>query len=201
VKPCPGTMNTCPGHISARLGCKHPIPCPIPLQHLPKGAKSPLVRTARAAAAAGQPQQRSKRQQRTVTTPPAAPAELVVGIDLGTTNSAIAYMQDGKPICIPNELGDTLTPSVVAFQPDGSSLVGRAAKQQDPRTTYYSVKRLIGRTWADPAVQEERARLAYEVGWVSAAAVHWKSRPKASIGSKTSAPPHHPALLDPPCEP
>ncbi|WIA29514.1 hypothetical protein OEZ86_012015 [Tetradesmus obliquus] len=72
-------------------------------------------------------------------------------------------MHDGKPICIPNDLGDTLTPSVVAFQPGGSSLVGRAAKQQDPRTTYYSVKRLIGRTWSDPAVQEERGRLAYEV--------------------------------------
>lgn len=89
--------------------------------------------------------------------------EVVVGIDLGTTNSAIARLVDGKPVCILNQQGDTLTPSVVSFLPDGSTVVGRSAKQQDPQSTYYSVKRLIGRQFVDPAVQEERTRLAYKV--------------------------------------
>lgn len=92
--------------------------------------------------------------------------EVVVGIDLGTTNSAVAHMVDGQPVCIPNSLGDTLTPSVVSFQPDGTTLVGRAAKQaqsKNPSTTYYSVKRLIGRSWSDPVVQDETRRLAYPV--------------------------------------
>ena len=98
---------------------------------------------------------------------PVPEADVVVGIDLGTTNSAVAYIVDGKPQCIPNALGDTLTPSIVSFQADGSTLVGLAAKQaqrQAPSTTYYSVKRLIGRTWDDPAVQSEAPRLAYNVG-------------------------------------
>lgn len=99
---------------------------------------------------------------------PPASREVVVGIDLGTTNSAVAYIVDGQPVCIPNSLGDTLTPSVVSFQPDGITTVGRAAKQaqgKNPSTTYYSVKRLIGRSWSSPAVQEEAQRLAYTVSW------------------------------------
>lgn len=92
-----------------------------------------------------------------------------MGIDLGTTNSAVAYIVDGHPVCIPNALGDSLTPSVVSFQPDGTTLVGLPAKQaqsKSPGTTYYSVKRLIGRSWSDAAVQEEAGRLAYPVrGW------------------------------------
>eukprot|EP00883_Tetradesmus_obliquus_P007855 jgi/Sobl393_1/18509/SZX73966.1 len=156
-------MHTSLGHITTRLSSTHHNPSPVSPQYTYTTIRRTCGCLARAAAAeaAGQPKQRAKRQHRAAAATP--PAELVVGIDLGTTNSAIAYMHDGKPICIPNDLGDTLTPSVVAFQPGGSSLVGRAAKQQDPRTTYYSVKRLIGRTWSDPAVQEERGRLAYEV--------------------------------------
>eukprot|EP00878_Enallax_costatus_P032537 GHUV01035765.1.p1 GENE.GHUV01035765.1~~GHUV01035765.1.p1 ORF type:complete len:501 (+),score=142.98 GHUV01035765.1:78-1505(+) len=101
------------------------------------------------------PQQHKEQQQH----------EVVVGIDLGTTNSVIAHIVKGKPTCIPNEHGDTLTPSVVSFLPDGSTIMGRAAKKQNPSTTYYSVKRLIGRQYADPAVQQERSRLAYKVAY------------------------------------
>ena len=90
--------------------------------------------------------------------------ELVVGIDLGTTNSAVACIRNGKPLCLPNKHGDTLTPSVVKFNPDGSIIVGKEAKQKPNETTYYSVKRLIGRTFDDPAVQEEAGRLAFKVG-------------------------------------
>jgi len=95
--------------------------------------------------------------------------EVVVGIDLGTTNSAVACIKDGQPVCIANADGDTLTPSIVTFQPDGTTLVGRAAKQaqaKNPSTTFYSVKRLIGREWSSPAVQEEAQRLAYTVSFL-----------------------------------
>lgn len=73
--------------------------------------------------------------------------EIVVGIDLGTTNSAVAYISDGKPICIPNSAGEPTTPSVVSVQPGGVVVVGQQARKQatlNPESTYYSVKRLIG---------------------------------------------------------
>ncbi|KXZ47004.1 hypothetical protein GPECTOR_39g498 [Gonium pectorale] len=93
--------------------------------------------------------------------------EVVVGIDLGTTNSAVACIEGGKPKCIPNADGETITPSVVSVLKDGEVLVGRRAVRQavlNPGTTYYSVKRIIGRAYDDPAVQEEAARLAYKLG-------------------------------------
>jgi molecular chaperone DnaK (HSP70) len=76
-----------------------------------------------------------------------AKKEVVVGIDLGTTNSAVAYIKKGKPVCIPNSDGDNTTPSVVTILPEGEVLVGKKARKQataSPDTTYYSVKRLIG---------------------------------------------------------
>jgi molecular chaperone DnaK len=103
--------------------------------------------------------------------------ELVAGIDLGTTNSAIAYVEAGKPRCIPNADGELTTPSVVAILPGGEVLVGRKAKRQaaaNPGITYYSVKRLIGREFDDEAVQQEIPRLAYTVrasSWGSPAGV------------------------------
>ncbi len=95
-----------------------------------------------------------------------APRQVVVGIDLGTTNSAVAYVENGKPRCIPNGDGDRITPSVVTFLPDGSAAVGKRARQlaaTHPSTSFYSVKRLIGRTFEDPVVQEELSRVAYPV--------------------------------------
>lgn len=121
-----------------------------------------LQAAAAAAASAGSGGAPRKRQP-PPQPPPQQQQELVVGIDLGTTNSAVAHIVAGKPACIPNRLGDTLTPSVVAFQPGGATLVGRAAKGQPAGSTYYSVKRLIGRAWDDPVVQEEQQRLAYTV--------------------------------------
>ncbi|PNH08912.1 Chaperone protein DnaK, partial [Tetrabaena socialis] len=91
--------------------------------------------------------------------------EVVVGIDLGTTNSAVAWIEGGKPRCIPNAAGETITPSVVSVLKDGEVVVGRAAQRQavlHPQTTYYSVKRLIGRPYDDPAVQDEASRLPYK---------------------------------------
>lgn len=92
--------------------------------------------------------------------------EVVVGVDLGTTNSAVAHIHNSTPVCIPNSEGDTLTPSVVSFLEDGSTIVGKAAKKRQTSaagTTYYSFKRLIGRYFKDPVVQEEAARVAYKV--------------------------------------
>mmetsp|Transcript_29399 Transcript_29399/g.76255 ORF Transcript_29399/g.76255 Transcript_29399/m.76255 type:complete len:365 (-) Transcript_29399:339-1433(-) len=97
----------------------------------------------------------------------ARPRETVVGIDLGTTNSAVAYIDaGGKPRCIPNEEGSKTTPSVVAFLPEGEVTVGSRAKREanrHPGTTYSSTKRLIGRKFDDPVVQQEQPRLPYQL--------------------------------------
>ena len=74
---------------------------------------------------------------------------LIVGIDLGTTNSAVAYMKDGRPVIVPNLEGDALTPSVVAFAADDRRWVGRIAKTQaaaNPLRTVFSIKRRMGHT-------------------------------------------------------
>ncbi|HYL10346.1 MAG TPA: molecular chaperone DnaK [Candidatus Acidoferrales bacterium] len=81
-----------------------------------------------------------------------------VGIDLGTTNSLVAYLdkQTGKPVCIPGPYGDTLCPSVVSLDEDGSIVVGEPARRRlltQPGRSIYSVKRLMGRGVAD--VQDE----------------------------------------------
>src|SRR6266850_402714 len=76
----------------------------------------------------------------------------VVGIDLGTTFSLAAYMDDGRPAVVRDESGTALVPSVISFFEDGTVLVGSAARQRalsDPEHTIFSVKRLMGRTLAD----------------------------------------------------
>jgi molecular chaperone DnaK len=76
----------------------------------------------------------------------------VVGIDLGTTYSLAAYVRNGRPECVRDAAGVALVPSVIAFHPDGTVLVGTAAKARalaDPAHTVFSVKRLMGRTLAD----------------------------------------------------
>jgi len=89
---------------------------------------------------------------------------VVVGIDLGTTNSLVACMRGGRPVVIPGPEGDVLVPSVVHFAEDGRVLVGREALPfltAAPERTVYSVKRLMGRGAAD--VAEERALLPYRL--------------------------------------
>lgn len=74
--------------------------------------------------------------------------EVVVGIDLGTTNSAISIVENGSAVIVPDSEGQEVTPSVVSFQSDGTVAVGMEAKKLAhlaPRTTFFSVKRLIGR--------------------------------------------------------
>ncbi|KAG0492846.1 hypothetical protein HPP92_006244 [Vanilla planifolia] len=91
-------------------------------------------------------------------------AEKVVGIDLGTTNSAVAAMEGGKPTIVTNAEGQRTTPSVVAYTKNGDRLVGQIAKRQavvNPENTFFSVKRFIGRKMAE--VDEEAKQVSYKV--------------------------------------
>src|SRR5262245_13563668 len=90
----------------------------------------------------------------------------VVGIDLGTTNSCVAFLEGGKPVVIPNAEGSRTTPSIVAFAGSGERLVGQMAKRQsltNPENTVHAVKRLIGRKRGDPAIAQHLAVAPYEV--------------------------------------
>ncbi|HSX44407.1 MAG TPA: molecular chaperone DnaK [Candidatus Saccharimonadales bacterium] len=90
----------------------------------------------------------------------------IIGIDLGTTNSAMAAMQSGKPEIIANSEGARTTPSVVAVNKNGERLVGQVARRQqvtNPKNTIYEVKRLIGRRWEDKEVQKDIKLMGYEM--------------------------------------
>ena len=90
----------------------------------------------------------------------------IIGIDLGTTNSAFAYMVAGKPEVITNAEGDRTTPSVVAVTKKGERLVGKVAQRQrvtKPKNTIYGIKRLIGRKFDDKEVQRDLDIMPYKI--------------------------------------
>jgi molecular chaperone DnaK len=90
----------------------------------------------------------------------------VVGIDLGTTNSCVAFLEGDKPVVIPNAEGSRTTPSIVGFAASGERLVGQMAKRQsltNPEHTVNAVKRLIGRKRNDPSIAQHLAVSPYEV--------------------------------------
>ena len=90
----------------------------------------------------------------------------IIGIDLGTTNSAFAYLVAGKPEVIANAEGNRTTPSVVAINKGGERLVGQVAQRQrvtNAKNTIYGVKRLIGRKWNDKEVQKDLDIMPYEI--------------------------------------
>ena len=90
----------------------------------------------------------------------------IIGIDLGTTNSAFAYMVAGKPEVITNSEGDRTTPSVVAITKKGDRLVGKVAQRQritNPENTIYGIKRLMGRKFNDKEVQNDMKNAAYKI--------------------------------------
>ncbi|KAK9810103.1 hypothetical protein WJX72_004949 [[Myrmecia] bisecta] len=92
------------------------------------------------------------------------PRETVVGIDLGTTNSAVAVIEAGQPVVVRTQTGARTLPSIVAYLPDGVTLVGNPAKRQavkNPGNTFYSVKRFIGQDYK--AAAEEAQRVAFTV--------------------------------------
>jgi len=89
----------------------------------------------------------------------------VIGIDLGTTNSCVAIMEAGKPKILENQEGYRTTPSIVAIT-ESEKLVGHSARRQavtNGENTFFAVKRLIGRTFNDPALQKDVQRLPYKV--------------------------------------
>jgi molecular chaperone DnaK len=89
----------------------------------------------------------------------------ILGIDLGTTNSAMAFMEGGKPVIVPNAEGDRTTPSVVTIS-NGSFVVGKAAKRQavvNPKNTIYSVKSIMGRKFSDAEVQKIKTEVPYTI--------------------------------------
>ena len=88
----------------------------------------------------------------------------IIGIDLGTTNSCMAVMEHGEAKVIPNAEGNRTTPSIVAFTKSGERLVGQTAKRQavtNPTNTIYSIKRLMGRKYAE--VVRERELSPYQI--------------------------------------
>lgn len=90
----------------------------------------------------------------------------IIGIDLGTTNSAFAYLVAGKPEVITNAEGNRTTPSVVAINKKGERLVGQVAQRQrvtNAKNTIYGVKRLIGRKFSDKEVQKDLDIMPYEI--------------------------------------
>lgn len=91
----------------------------------------------------------------------------IIGIDLGTTNSAVAVLEGGESKIIPNKEGGRLTPSVVALSKTGERLVGQIARRQqvtNPENTIFSVKRFMGRKLKDPIVQKEKDTFPYDLG-------------------------------------
>jgi len=89
----------------------------------------------------------------------------VIGIDLGTTYSCVGIFKNGRVEIIPNELGNRITPSYVAFN-DDEKLVGEAAKNQassNPERTVYVIKRLIGRNFEDKEVQRDKKYVPYKI--------------------------------------
>eukprot|EP00930_Biecheleria_cincta_P044986 TRINITY_DN309_c0_g1_i3.p1 TRINITY_DN309_c0_g1~~TRINITY_DN309_c0_g1_i3.p1 ORF type:complete len:754 (+),score=223.68 TRINITY_DN309_c0_g1_i3:72-2264(+) len=122
------------------------------------------VAAAGATAAVAAASRRKGRSARVAARAQVAPGEKVVGIDLGTTNSAVAAMEAGTPTIIPNAEGARTTPSVVAYSKSGELLVGQIAKRQaviNPENTFYSVKRFVGRQPNE--IESELKEVAYKV--------------------------------------
>jgi len=90
----------------------------------------------------------------------------ILGIDLGTTNSAMAIIEGGEPIIIENTEGNRTTPSIVAISKTGERLVGQIAKRQsvtNPKNTIYGIKRFMGHNFDEDAIKNDTAIVAYEV--------------------------------------
>ena len=114
----------------------------------------------------------------------------VIGIDLGTTNSCVAYMEGTTPKVIENSEGVRTSPSIVAFTEDDDRLIGLPAKRQavtNPTNTLFAIKRLIGRRFDDPQIVEDRKRIPYDIvrgdngdAWVQ---VHGKTYSPSQISA------------------
>ena len=116
----------------------------------------------------------------------------VIGIDLGTTNSAVAVMEAGEPVIIPSAEGGRVTPSTVAMSKSGERLVGQVAKRQavtNSDNTIFSIKRLMGRKFDEPTVEYDRKLLSFKI--VKAA----NGDAKVVMGDKDYSPPEISAMI------
>ena len=114
----------------------------------------------------------------------------VIGIDLGTTNSVVAVLENGEPVVIANSEGGRTTPSVVGFGKDKERLVGQVAKRQavtNPENTVFSIKRFMGRKFAE--VSEEQKMVPYKVVEASNGDV------RVSVQGKMYSPPEISAMI------
>ncbi len=114
----------------------------------------------------------------------------VIGIDLGTTNSCVAIMSGGDPVVIANAEGSRTTPSVVAINDKGERLIGQIAKRQaitNPENTIFSIKRLMGRRFRSPQVQDAVKRLPYRVTEAENGDAHVEIRGKRYSPPEVSA--------------
>jgi len=115
-----------------------------------------------------------------------------IGIDLGTTNSAVAVVQRGERVVIPNQEGHRTTPSVVAFTDKGERLVGQVAKRQsvtNPERTIFSIKRLMGRKFKSDEVQDAIKKLPYKIVEAPNGDAH------VDISGKSYSPPEISAMI------
>jgi molecular chaperone DnaK len=90
----------------------------------------------------------------------------IIGIDLGTTNSCVAFIENGEPVVIPNAEGSRTTPSVIAFTKEGERRVGSVAKRQavtNPENTVFAVKRLMGRRFESEEAKRHAAAVPYRI--------------------------------------
>ncbi|WP_215781354.1 MULTISPECIES: molecular chaperone DnaK [unclassified Paludibacterium] len=90
----------------------------------------------------------------------------IIGIDLGTTNSCVAVVENGNPKVVENAEGNRTTPSIIAYMEDGEILVGAPAKRQavtNPKNTLYAIKRLIGRRFEDKEVQKDIDLMPFQI--------------------------------------
>ncbi|QQG46899.1 MAG: molecular chaperone DnaK [Candidatus Azosocius agrarius] len=93
-------------------------------------------------------------------------SDTIIGIDLGTTNSCVAILENGIPRVIENSEGDRTTPSIVAYTDTNEKLVGIVAKNQcitNPKKTFYAIKRLIGRKYSDSIVKKNKTMVSYDI--------------------------------------
>lgn len=114
----------------------------------------------------------------------------VIGIDLGTTNSAVAILENGKAKILENQEGARTTPSIVAYAKDGEMLVGASAKRQavtNPKETFFATKRLIGRKFIDEEVKKAIDSVPYEITSHSNGDAWLKSQGKSIPPAQISA--------------
>src|SRR3989344_451407 len=116
----------------------------------------------------------------------------IIGIDLGTTNSAVAVMEAGQPKILENAEGARTTPSIIAVSKTGERLVGLLAKRQavtNPKNTIFGTKRFIGHTFDDVGVQKDKAIVPFEVGKGASGGV------KIKMGDKDYSPEELSAMI------